>query len=180
MKDSYIDDLVEKVSQEASGLEKLLDKIPGYSGYRESSKRREADRILRSTISNKLEEVRLQLSGVHQELSRDIIKAMDYAESLGEVDTRLRGLVSKIKDAPEGYAGFMDAIKIGDDDLARVYAFDDGMMDYVDEISLGVEAVSGAVIDDGDIAGTIRTLNNSIKEANQTFAERDNVLKDIG
>jgi archaellum component FlaC len=179
MKDSQIDDLVEKVKQEASGLEKLLDKIPGYGGYRESNKRREADSILRNTISNKLEGIRLQLSGVHQELSRDIIKAMDHAEPLGEVDTRLRGLVSKIKDAADGYSGFMAAIKVDDDDLARVYAFDSSMMDYVDEISDGVNAVSEAVVGDGDIAGTIRALNNKVKEANQTFAERDDVLKGI-
>ena len=82
--------------------------------------RREADQLLRETLSDRLEESRLQLSSVHQELSGDIVKAIDFAESLGRADTRLMGLIGKIKDAPQGYAGFFDAVKIKEDDWVGI------------------------------------------------------------
>lgn len=180
MKDSPLPDMFQKITEESTFLGKIASKIPGFSGYMEKSRRREADQLLRETISTRLEELRLRLSDVHQELSRDIIKAMDYAESLGEVDTRLMGLIGKIKDAPQGYAGFFDAVKVEADDLARVYEFDESMITFGDQLSEGVDKLQTAVMDDGDIAGTIRSLNQTAREANTTFNTRNQVLMGVG
>ena len=179
MKDSPVPDMYDKIEDESSLLGDLASKIPGFDGYMERSRRREADQLLRSTIASRLEETRLQLSSVHQELSRDIIKAMDYAEALGRADTRLMGLIGKIKDAPEGYAGFFDAIKVKEDDLARVYAFDESMMAYADQIEADVNALEKAVSDEGDINEGIRTLDSTLREANSTFNSRQEVLSGI-
>ncbi len=178
MKD-IVSDLYEKITGESTGLGKLLEKIPGLDGYMERSRRREADQLLRETISARLEETRLQLGNVHHELSRDIIKAMDFAEPLGRADTRLMGLIGKIKDAPQGYAGFFDAVKVKEDDLAQLYAFDESMLNHADQISAGVAALEKAVMDDGDIGGGIRDLTTAVQEANETFASRNEVLTGI-
>jgi len=42
-----ISDLYGQITGEQSGLESLLNKIPGLSGYMEKGKRREADELLR-------------------------------------------------------------------------------------------------------------------------------------
>ena len=174
-----ISDLYDQVEEEQSGLEKLLSKIPGLSGYMEKGRRREADELLRMTISSRLEEARLQLGAVTQELGRDIIKAIDHAEPLGRVDTRLMGLIGKIKDAPQGYAGFFDSVKVKEEDLARIYAFDETMVNHADEISASVAALEKAVQDDGDIGDAIRALDNLVREANTQFGSRDEVIKGI-
>lgn len=175
----YVSDLYEKITGDSTGLGKLLSKIPGLDGYMERSRRREADQLLRDTITARLEETRLQLGNVHHELSRDIIKAMDYAEPLGRADTRLMGLIGKIKDAPEGYAGFFDAVKVKEEELARLYAFDEGMLNHADQISANVAALEKATIDDGDIGGSIRDLTAALAEANETFGSRNEVLVGI-
>ena len=97
--------------------------------------------ILRETIVGRLEQVRLQLSDVHHTLSRDIALAMDHAEALGRAETRLMGLMGKIKDAPVGYAGYFDAIKVKEEDLARIYAFDSEMLGHVDQIAADVDTL---------------------------------------
>ena len=130
-----ISDLFNKIQGESTGLGNLLNKIPGLDGYMERSRRREADQLLRKTIADRLEGSRLQLGGISEELSRDIIKAIDHAEPLGRVDTRLMGLIGKVKDAPQGYAGFFDAIKVKEEDLARIYAFDENMLNKAEEIA---------------------------------------------
>jgi hypothetical protein len=174
-----VSDLYSKIQGESGGLENLLSKVPGLSGYMEKGKRREADQILRENVAKRLEETRLQLGNVQSELSRDIIKAMDHAEPLGRVDTGLRGLIGKIKDAPQGYAGFFDAVKVKEDDLARIYSFDEGMLNFADQIQADVDALSKATYDNGDIGGAIRTLNNTVQEANRTWANRDEVILGI-
>lgn len=179
MKESPIPDMFDKAEGESSFLGDLASKIPGFDGYMERSRRREADQLLRSTIGSRLEETRLQLSSVHQELGRDIVHAMDYAEALGRADTKLMGLIGKIKDAPEGYAGFFDAIKVKGDDLARVYAFDESMMAYTDQIEADVLALEKAVTEGGDINDGIRALDGTLREANTAFNSRQEVLSGI-
>jgi hypothetical protein len=90
------------------------------------------------------------------------------------------GLIGKVKDAPQGYAGFFDAIKVKEEDLARIYAFDENMLTKADEIAADTAVLEKAVLDDGDISGAIRTLDSALKEANTTFDGRDEVIKGIG
>lgn len=176
---SQVSDLFDKIQGESTGLGKLLEKIPGLAGYMEKGRRREADQILRDTISARLEQSRVQLGNIQSDLSRDIVKAMDHAEPIGRVDTGLRGLMGKIKDAPQGYAGFFDAIKVKEEDLARIYAFDENMLNYADHIQAGVDALAKAVRDNGDVGFAVRDLDNTVQEANRTWGSRDEVILGI-
>jgi hypothetical protein len=179
LKGSSVPDMYQKIEDESTFLGRLASKIPGFGGYMERSRRRQADQLLRETISSRLEQTRLQLSNVHQVLSSDIIKAIDYAEPLGRADSRLMGLIGKIKDAPQGYSGFFDAVKVDEEDLARLYQFDERMLSYADEIAAGVTDLQQAVDADEDIDGTIRSLDASIQDANNAFSNRQEVLTGI-
>jgi len=89
------------------------------------------------------------------------------------------GLIGKINDAPQGYAGFFDAVKVKEEDLARLYAFDEQMLTHTDVIEASVAALAKAVRDDGDIGGAIRELDTAVQDANNIFSERNEVLKGI-
>ncbi len=175
-----VSDLYDKIKGESSGLGNLLSKIPGLDGYMERSRRREADQLLRQTIASRLEETRLKLSQVHQEISSDIVMAIDHAEPLGRVDNQLMGLIGKIRDAPQGYAGFFDAVKVKEDDLARLYAFDESMLSHADDIEADVAVLAEAAQDNGDIKGSIRNLKEAVQSANESFSSRNEVLSGIG
>lgn len=179
MKDSPLPDLYGKIEEEATALGKLASKIPGFSGYVERSRRREADQLLRQTIAGRLEESRLQLANVLVELSRDIILAMDYAEPVGRADTRLMGLIGKVKDAPQGYAGFFDAVKIQEEELERIYAFDESMTAYADQIAADVAALEKATLESADINSGIRALDATLREANSAFGSRQEVMAGV-
>ncbi|MEW5989399.1 MAG: hypothetical protein AB1791_22455 [Chloroflexota bacterium] len=179
MKDSPIPDLYQKITDESTILGKLASKIPGFSGYVERSRRREADQLLRQTIAGRLEAARLQLASVQQALSRDIIKAIDYAEPMGYTDTRLGGLAGKVSAAPQGYTGFFDAVKIKEEDLANIYAFDEQMLGYVDQIETAVAALDKAVREDGDVGGSLRSLDAASQEANVAFNGRQELLSGV-
>ena len=176
----HVSDLYDKIKGESTGLGDLLSKIPGLDGYMERSRRREADQLLRQTIAARLEETRLQLSNVHHEISRDIIMAMDHAEPLGRVDNSLMGLIGKIKDAPVGYAGFFDAIKVKEEDLARIYAFDSEMLGFIDQLTEDVDTLQSAVNHGAQIEAAIVQLNDDLDVANETWAGRTEVIRGIG
>jgi hypothetical protein len=176
MSESHSSNIHEEIQSDHNWLESLMRKIPGFKGYLEMRDRREADQLLRQTISSRLEEVRLEFSHIHQDLSSDIIKAIDFAEPLGRIDNGLMGLIGKIKDAPQGYSGFFDAVKVDAESLQQLYQFDEGMMHHGDLITTSVAALQKAVNDDGDIKGTIRDLDRAVKDANATFNSRQEIL----
>ena len=179
MNESPIPDMFSKIQDESTFLGKLASKIPGFSGYMEKSRRREADEILRRTLSDRLEATRLELATVYEELSRDIILAIDHAEPLGRIDNRLMGLIGKLHDAPQGYAGFFDAVKVNEDELAHVYEFDNNMMSFADQIATGGAAVQKAVNDGGNVKQTIRELDKTVQEANNAFGSRQEILTGV-
>lgn len=176
MSESYSSDMYEQVQSDDNWLERLMRKIPGFKGYLEMRDRREADQLIREAIASRLEAVRLQFSHIHQDLSSDIIKAIDFAEPLGRVDTGLMGLIGKIKDAPQGYSGFFDAVKVDAETLQQLYKFDEGMMHHGDVIASSVAALQKAVNDDGDIKSAIRELDTAVKDANATFSSRQEIM----
>ena len=180
LKNSVGDLYAQIAGEESTALGDLLAKIPGLDGYMERGRRREADSILRQTIVGRLEQVRLQLSDVHHTLSRDIALAVDHAESLGRAETRLMGLMGKIKDAPVGYAGYFDAIKVKEEDLARIYAFDSDMLGHVDQVAADVDTLQSAVNGGAQIEAAITQLNDDLAVANETFAGRSEVMRGIG
>jgi hypothetical protein len=135
--------------------------------------------LLRDTISARLDQVRLQLSGVHQELGRNISQGIVFAEDLGRADILLMGLIGKIKDAPQGYAGFFDAVKVDTEDLARVYAFDEQMLNTTDQIAADVAALEKAVYDGGDIRSALQELTADLRLGHETFGGRQEVLAGI-
>ena len=86
------------------------------------------------------------------------------------------GLIGKIKDAPVGYSGFFDAVKIDAEDMQAIYQFDESMLHHADILAAQVEVLSKAVNDGGDVAGALRELDNAVKEANTAFAGRQELL----
>ena len=162
-----------------SRLERLARKLPGFSGYLDKKERRESDRKLRNTISGRLEAVRLELGGISEALSADIILAIDHAEPIGRADNRLMGLIGKIKDAPSGYSGFFDANKVDEAVLDQIYMFDSSMLAYVDQVGDHVKALQSAVSDGTHIGATITELDSVLKDANSEFASRNEIISGI-
>lgn len=169
-------DIYNKVKGDASGLEQLLAKLPGLAGYVERGQRRAADQLLRQTVVGRLEETRLALSEVHRELNRDMVTAVTYAEPLGRVDTKLMGLIGKLHDAPVGYAGFFDAVKVREAELVRLYEFDEQMVGHAEQLALDVAALVKAARENGDIASAIGVLSSSLTAANEVFMGRRALL----
>jgi hypothetical protein len=174
-----VEDYYEKITGDRSLLGKLLNMLPGLHGYMENNGRREADKLLRDTVSDRLEQSRLGLSGVQQQLGHDIVMGIEYAESVGRADTLLMGLIAKIKDAPQGYSGFFDAIRVDDEVLANLYHFDEQMLNTVDQVNADVAALSKAVSTGAGVQPAIDSLIYTLQQANAIFNSRQEILRKI-
>ena len=129
--------LLDNIKGEMSGLEKLTAKIPGYKGYKEKELRREADKLLREHIANQMRTVKKELNALQQDMvSAGKYDLLDEAESAA---TQLQTFIDRVRTATYGYGGLFDAVRIKEDDLDRVYQFDETLVEYAERIEGAVQ-----------------------------------------
>jgi len=166
----------EKAKGEMRLSERILAELPGFRGYKEKELRRESDRLLRNHIYRKLMEARKDLKDVFQRLSDRRIH-----EVLTDMDRfimRFDRVAEKINHASYGYAGFFNVLKVEEDKLDRMIAFDNELLGYVEKIVNETNTFKGEVMKENfeKTREHIQTLNDSLEMLEEKFDERQEVI----
>lgn len=166
--------LLDQVKGDMSGVENLLAKIPGYKGYKEKEERREADKLLREAIASRMRTVKTQLDSLQQ----DLVSAgkFDLLDETGSAATQIQTFIDRVRTATYGYSGLFDAVKVKEDDLDRVYEFDNALVGYVERIENAI-ATARQNVEGEDPRSPILLIRDLAREANTTFDERAEVLR---
>jgi len=155
---------------EKSFLERLAALIPGVAGYREREGRRETDRRLREFLAGRLDEARRSLDGLRARLRGPA--ALDALEGVGRLDRVLQKCVASLRWADQGYSGLFDQVKIGEEELARIYAFDEALLGDVRGLAERVRAAADGTPDGAALealaAGALR-LDRTIERRREIF-----------
>jgi len=170
-------DLFETVKGQQDIFKKLLSYIPGFSGYIERTNRRAADKLLRDQVALKYSELAARAS----RLQKDVADAgqIEFLDDIDSVGLKLRTFADRIKNASYGYSGFFDAVKINQDELAKIYTFDTAFFELGDQISSGLDNVETAIAGDG-LKAAIRAVNDLALQAGQTYDHRYQVITGSG
>jgi len=168
-----VGDLTEKVQAEQSGFEKLVAKIPGYSGYKKKELRREADKLLRLHVAKKYEEQLAKLNQIQYDLT--LQGRLKVLVTLERAAMKLQLLIDRIKTASYGYSGWFDATKVEEDDLDKLYKFDEDMLASVDTLA-GVLAQLAEKGQTEEPTAETNQLISTLESLNTTFSQRQDVL----
>jgi len=169
--------LLDQIKGDMSNLEETMaNVIPGYKGYKQKELRREADKLLRDTLADRMRSVKTQLDG----LQKDLISAgkFDLLDDVESAATQLQTFIDRVKTASYGYSGLFDATKVKEEDLDRLYEFDAHLMDYVERIESAIQTAVGNV-DGEEVEANIRAIRNLAREANATFDRRREYIDDV-
>lgn len=169
-------DFFQKITENQGSVEDLVRKIPGFSGYLEKEDRRNADRLLREQLVRIFEE---QL-GDFTRLQNELVNSggIMHMERVQTIDTKMRTFIDRIESAAQGYAGLFDAIKVKEDALARLYAFDQALLSYQDQFNAGLGEFEGAMGTDAMVS-VLRQLDDIVTEANNTFKQRVEAMQGL-
>jgi hypothetical protein len=169
-------DFYQKITEMQGTLEDIVRKIPGFSGYLEKDDRRAADRLLRDQVSRRFEELLTEFTRVQQQVVEKT--GLQYMERVQGIDTKLRTFIDRIESAAQGYAGVFDSIKIKEEGLARLYAFDNALLTYQDQFAQGVARLEQS-LDGGEVTPVLNQLDQIAIEANNTFLRRVEALQGL-
>ena len=161
--------LLDKIKGNLSDVETFLaEKVPGYSGYKQKELRREADKMLRETIADRMRSGKKQLDT----LQKSLISAgkFDLLDETGSAATQIQTFIDRVRTAAYGYSGLFDAERVKEDDLDRLYEFDAALMDYVERIQAAIAQAQENV--SGDVEKLILQIQTLTREANTAFDER--------
>ncbi len=166
-------DLFEKVTGDQDVFKRIASKIPGFSGYVERQNRRAADKLLRETLADRFEELYQRISAVQA----DFVSQGDiaYVDDLEKAALKVRTFIDKVRRASYGYSGFFDAVKINEEELARVYQYDSAMLDFAESVNRAIDNVEASVDSDG-LPAAIRNLVSTAQECLDVFNRRDEVM----
>lgn len=169
-------DFFQRVVDSQGSVEDLIRKIPGFKGYFDKQDRRAADRLLREHLVRVFNE---QLAEFTQLQKRLIDKGgFAYMERVQSIDSRLRTFIDRIESAAQGYAGLFDAIKIKEDALGRVYAFDSALLSYQEQFAVGLQRLAEAIGTD-EVDNVLTQLEDVVMEANNTFLRRIEAMQGL-
>lgn len=169
--------LYDQIVSQRGELEKLIARIPGFRGYQEKNARREADRLLRDYIAGALKAQIDRFVAVERDLLEK--SGFTHMSKSQAAKTRLQTYRDRVAAAAPGYSGFMDAIRVDEEALARIYSFDEAQARYIDQFADAITAFETAVREEGAVADAIRAIDRLAAEANAAFALRDDVLTDV-
>ncbi len=157
-------------------LERIMEYIPGFSGYLGRERRREADALQRNFLADRLQRSKRAIDDVARELT-----ARGMIDNLGDLD-RLRGkidkLIAQIRGAMHGYSGFFDLVQIDEKTLDRVYEHDADMLDRVEELAEMIEDLPKEP-DPAQIAGRAQACIDQTHEVERVFAMRAEILQGL-
>ena len=163
---------------EKNWLQRLADKIPGFSGYHAKERRRDIDKLHRDALADRIRAVKPAVAGVVRDLT-DGGRLLEVG-ALDRVSKKLNTIENKVRFASYGYSGFFDAVQIKEEQLDRIYQFDLKLVEDVEVIERQAEALKGAFQTSTDLKLGAGNLEAAIDAFNAEFDTRQQAINGFG
>lgn len=155
-------------------LEKLLNIIPGFHGYRKKEHLREDDKLIREYMVRILEEA-----------IRDLSDALTYlaeydfstAERFDNVMRELRLVTDKIRWAEHGYAPHYNIVKIQEEDLEKIREVDALLVEKVYELRDFIGTIKNDAMMGNPLRDKIPEILRLINDIRSGLLEREKIIR---
>ena len=169
-----MENLADKVIQDRNWFEQLGLKIPGFKGYLDKELRRETDKLLREFLAKRVDELRGRLDPV----MRDLVDngGLMVVNEVDRVKKAMEKLVSRLRFATYGYSGLFDAVKVGEEELNRLYMFDMALTERIDGLEQAVGEIGAAVNNHQQLKAATRKALDMAREFDEHFSNRERLI----
>lgn len=173
--------LYEEIVSQRGRLEELVARLPGFKGYHEKQARRTADRLLRDYLTTEID----RSIKAFIQLEKKVLdggKGLKYMGRTREVKDKLQAYHDKVATAAPKYSGMFAQIKIDEQDLDRIYAFDEAQFRFLaqfdDTLATLEKVVSGE--SDTDLETALDDVYRVATRASDAFSLRDDEILRLG
>ncbi|OQB73602.1 MAG: hypothetical protein BWX92_03309 [Deltaproteobacteria bacterium ADurb.Bin135] len=120
-------------------FEKIGKFIPGYKGYSEREGRRDTDKLLRVDIAKRLDHMKETINDViRQQMEK---KDLESIKNIDRLKRNLDIVANQVRYANYGESGFFDVVQINTSDLDKLYQYDLGIKQEVEQLEFKIKAL---------------------------------------
>jgi hypothetical protein len=156
-------------------VDRAAELIPGYSGYRLREGRRESDKLYRESLAERLRGAKSALTGAMRELTEG--GGLELVGSIDRVGRKLDQSENQIRYATYGYAGFFDAVTVGEAELEELYRFDLSLAERVGGIESVARELRHSAGDREKCAALVRDAEAALDELAEAWARRADAIR---
>ena len=155
-------------------LEKLLNVLPGFRGYRKKEYLREDDRLVREYIVKILSEAIRDLEEAIANIAEYDFKS---AELFDNALRDLRTITDKIRWAEHGYAPHFNVAKIQEEDLAKIREVDLSIVEDAEKIREFVSGVKRDSMLKNPVREKVQELLKLIDDMRVRLVDREKIVR---
>ncbi len=156
--------------------ERIAAALPGFHGYKEKELRRESDKLIRNHLYLKLSKDKDNVRLISQKIADK-----RYLDTLPDIDrlvAKMDRITEKVNHASYGYAGFFDIVKVKEENLDRMIAYDNQLLDSVNALTAEIDALKAQLLggDFGNLKDKIQGVADKVEMLEDTFDKRQEVI----
>jgi hypothetical protein len=164
-------DRLRKIGNIESRITELLQKVPGYNGYRDKENRRDEDKRLRDSIANDVQNNVARLTQYNANLSA--ARELSHLSRVESLVGQLRLLADRIRTASYGYGGIFTEREVDAAALDQLRQFDLALQREVTSLGEEVETLTSSTPPRDD---DVRSLSGEIDRLQLLFDTRTEVV----
>jgi hypothetical protein len=165
------------MSDQRNWLERLGDKIPGYSGYVAKERRRDVDKMHREHLADRLRATKKPITDAMRELSST--GRLFEIGPLDRISKKIDQIENRVRFASYGYAGFFDVVKIQEAQLDAIYSFDLALVEKVEVLEQLARDLSSKSSTADGLKQAAAELEHAADDLNRTFDERYRAIENF-
>ena len=162
---------------EKNWLERLGEKIPGYAGYQAKERRRDVDKLHRETLADRVRGTKAVIATAVRDLT-DGGRLFEVGP-LERISKKVDTIENRIRFASYGYSGFFDVVQIKEEQLDRIYRFDLGLVEKVEEVERQAAALNARGSAE-DLKGSVETFERAVDSLAASFDTRHQAINGYG
>jgi hypothetical protein len=172
-------DMYAKAKSQMRLSERIVAALPGFKGYNEKELRRESDKLIRNHLSLKLSRVKSDIRSIFQQIANRHCLAI--LSDMDRLTAKIERVTEKVNHASYGYRGFFGVIKIKEENLGNMIAFDAQLLDYVNTLTANVDTFKAQLLagDYSNLQNKVQMVTNKIEEFEIAFDKREEVIMGV-
>jgi len=123
-------------------LQRLGDKIPGFSGYQAKERRRDIDKLHREAVADRIRGLKAPVATAVRDLT-DSGRLLEVGP-LERVSKKVDTIENRVRFATYGYSGFFDVVQIKEEQLDGLYHFDLKLVENVEAAEQAAAVLASA------------------------------------
>jgi hypothetical protein len=152
-----------------------LNSIPGYSGYKDKERRRDADKQVRERVAAALSAQADRVDQIARALAQE--RQLSAIEPVDNLSKQLRSLVDRIAHATYGYGGIFSDRPIDEKALDQIRLFDESLFEGVDQLAPPITKLEQAAATKQDVAGSAAAVASVARQLGARLDLRGQIVE---